>query len=101
MGTQKEAKIVDGGDSAEEVMQEAVEEGHVPVYEARGCRYEFEAANSPFGHEGEATAGVIVYCYGRGGTVNWSGATGVGPATRIVDAKRSARKAWEVSRQEN
>lgn len=88
----REARVVDGTRSAQEVMREAVDENFVPVYEARGCDYEFEVADDP--RNGETTFGVVVYCYGRNGTVNWSGATSVGEATRMIDAKRAARKGW-------
>jgi len=91
-GEDREARVVDGTRSAQEVMREAVDEDFVPVYEARGCSYEFEVADDP--RNGETTFGVVVYCYGRDGTVNWSGATSVGGATRMIDAKRAARKGW-------
>jgi hypothetical protein len=77
-------------ENAHDAMGDAVDEAHTPIYNARGCDYEFDVMTTP--DNSAAQHGVVIYCFNGDGERVWSGATSINPDTRIIDAVRAARK---------
>jgi len=82
-------KLHDAQDNAFDAMSMSVYHGRTAIYNARGCDYEFDVASEPDLDDGEY--GVIVYCFNSDDEQVWTGSTGIGRDTRIIDAVRAAR----------
>jgi hypothetical protein len=81
--------LYDAQDNAFDAMTFADQQGQTPIYNARGCDYEFDLCSSPDRNDG--TFGVVVYCFNANDEMVWTGSTSVGTDTRIIDAVRAAR----------
>lgn len=82
-------KMHDADDNGFDAMTWATYKDRTPIYNARGCDYEFGVTSEP--GNGSAEYGVVVYCYNSKNEMVWSGATGIDQDTRIIDAVRAAR----------
>lgn len=82
--------LYDAQDNAFDAMTHAEQQGQTPIYNARGCDYEFDLFSTPDRKDG--TYGVVVYCFNSDDETVWTGSTSVGRDTRIIDTVRSARE---------